>query len=239
MRSFIRRALDGEGEFKLPNFQLPMINLNMNRVFYLLIALNAAGVICWYLFYKPPNFHMKHGRASKMEYIKNFDYVGTVLATSGLLLFLMGLSWGGSLYPWKSAHVIATIIIGFVLMVAFVLYEALVPMKEPLLPMHLFKNKGLIISILIWSIGASVYYAFAIVWPSMIVTVYAAKHLDPMWPGYAACALNGGISFGELLGSFYNKKTNYQIMFVFAAGSACLAGLSTLQPPLCTTTYIP
>lgn len=199
-------------------------------VFYLLIALNAIGLLCWIFFYFPPDFHMKHGRASKMKYIKNFDYIGTVLATAGLLLFLMGLSWGGSLYAWKSAHVISTIVVGFMLLVAFGFYEAYVPMKEPLLPVHLFKNKGLIISILIWSLGASVYYAFAIVWPSMVVTVYAPNHKDPMWPGYAACALNGGISLGEILGAFYNRRTNWQIRFVFAAASACLAATASCTP---------
>jgi len=31
-----------------------------------------------------------------MQYLKEFDYIGTLMATLGLLLFLMGLSWGGS-----------------------------------------------------------------------------------------------------------------------------------------------
>lgn len=57
-----------------------------------------------------------------MQELKDFDYGGMVLFIAGLLLFLMGLSWGGSLYAWDSAHVIASLIIGFVLCVAFVLY---------------------------------------------------------------------------------------------------------------------
>ena len=50
------------------------------------------------------------------------DYGGILLFTAGMLLFLMGLSWGGSLYPWKSAHVIATLVVGLVLLVGFILY---------------------------------------------------------------------------------------------------------------------
>jgi hypothetical protein len=73
---------------------------------------------------------MKHGREQKKEFIKNFDYVGTLLSTLGQLLFLMGLSWGGVLHPWKSAHVIVTIVIGFLLMVAFFVWEAYAPWKE-------------------------------------------------------------------------------------------------------------
>lgn len=62
-------------------------------VFYLLIALNTLCTSCWYLFYRPPTFDMKHGKGRKMEFVKNFDYVGTFLSLLGQLLFLMGLSW--------------------------------------------------------------------------------------------------------------------------------------------------
>ncbi|CRK13284.1 hypothetical protein BN1723_017335, partial [Verticillium longisporum] len=54
---------------------------------------------------------MKHGGdASKWAYIKNFDYAGTALYTGGLLIFMMGLNWGGVVYAWDSAHVIGTIV---------------------------------------------------------------------------------------------------------------------------------
>ena len=39
-----------------------------------------------------------------------------------MVLLLMGLSWGGAVYPWRSAHVIVTIVLGFALGIAFVLY---------------------------------------------------------------------------------------------------------------------
>lgn len=75
-----------------------------------------------------------------MQVIKDFDFIGLILFVGGLLIFLMGISWGGSLYPWKSGHVIGTIVIGFLALVAFVLYECFMPLKEPLVPMHLFLN---------------------------------------------------------------------------------------------------
>lgn len=50
------------------------------------------------------------------------DFGGIVLFSGGLILFLLGLSWGGGLYPWNSAHVIATIVVGIVTLIAFVLY---------------------------------------------------------------------------------------------------------------------
>ena len=39
--------------------------------------------------------------------------------------------------------------------------------------MHLVKNRDWLVLILIWSIGASVYYAFALIWPQMLAALYA------------------------------------------------------------------
>lgn len=92
----------------------PVINLKL---------LDGLSCVCYLIFYHPPDFDGLHGqRRSRWQEVKDLDIGGIFLYSAGLLLFLMGLSWGGSLYPWKSAHVIATIVIGFVLYVAFVFY---------------------------------------------------------------------------------------------------------------------
>lgn len=83
---------------------------------------DALSTILYFIFYHPPHFGELHRSRSRMQELKDLDYGGIVLFIAGLLLFLMGLSWGGSLYAWDSAHVIASLIIGFVLCVAFVLY---------------------------------------------------------------------------------------------------------------------
>ena len=58
----------------------------------------------------------------KAYWIKNFDYFGLLLFTAGFVVFVMGLSWGGAAYPWKSAAVITAIVGGFAVLVAFVLW---------------------------------------------------------------------------------------------------------------------
>ena len=89
-----------------------------------------------------------------MQQFKDFDFIGCILFTAGLLLFVMGLSWGGSLYAWKSSHVIATIVVGSLCLIAFFLWEIYMPLKEPLLPMHLFKNTAWVASCLLLALGA-------------------------------------------------------------------------------------
>lgn len=127
-------------------------------IYWLLLGGQVVALACWTLFYFPPNFHKKHRRDidSKIYWIKNFDYVGLFLFTVGFLPFLLGLSWGGGAYPWKSAAVIASIVGGFAVLVLFVLYEAFGPVKEPLVPMHLFKNGAWVSASVLLSIGASV-----------------------------------------------------------------------------------
>lgn len=74
------------------------------------------------LCYHPPPFNLLHVHRSRWQQLKRLDVGGAILFTVGLLLFLMGLSWGGSAYPWKSAHVLATLVVGFCTLVAFVIY---------------------------------------------------------------------------------------------------------------------
>lgn len=58
----------------------------------------------------------------------------------------------------------------------------------------------------------------------MLVTLYGDVHTDPMWPGYAALALNGGISFGEVVGAVVTKKRIHNIIqATLFIGSALLA----------------
>ncbi|KAF2731337.1 MFS general substrate transporter [Polyplosphaeria fusca] len=198
-------------------------------IFYLLTALNAATTVVWFLFYKPPTFEMKHGQGRKRQFLVNFDYIGTLLFTMGLILFLMGISWGGNLYAWKSAHVIATIVLGFLCLSGFFVYEAYGNLKEPLLPMHLFKNMPWNISVLLWALGAAIYYALAILWPSMVAVLYSPGH-GTMWAGWVSCISNSGILFGEFVGAFFKRKTNLQIIVVFFIGSVFLAAMASSTP---------
>jgi hypothetical protein len=133
-------------------------------VYYLLIAINGAAAICWIVFYHPPTFEMKHRHEKVMDYVKHFDYFGAFLYALGLLLFIMGLSWGGAVHPWKSAWVLVTLLVGIALLVAFALWEIYAPLREPLVPMHLFKNLPWVFSTIVLGVGAGMYYAFAIIW---------------------------------------------------------------------------
>ena len=65
--------------------------------FYFLIAINATSTLSWYFFYHPPTFSMLHRKRLAIDLLKNFDWVGLVLYSGSLIVFLFGLNWGGVL----------------------------------------------------------------------------------------------------------------------------------------------
>ncbi|KAF2499360.1 MFS general substrate transporter [Lophium mytilinum] len=200
-------------------------------LYYILIAVNACSMLCFILFYHPPTFHMKHRNSSKTAYAKKFDYIGCVVYSGGLLILLLGLNWGGSVYAWKSAHVIATIVIGVVALVAFILWETFAKLEEPLVPMHLFKNGRWIAAVVTSGLGAGLYYAFAIVWPSMVTVLYADG--NQMYGGMLSSLVGLGIILGEIVSGFSAKaigKVRWQCTASFAIGGILFACVATCTP---------
>jgi MFS family permease len=73
-------------------------NLGWRWVFYIMIIVNGVCTICWAVFYHPPTFHMLHRNERVKSVLKKFDYVGFVLFAGGVCVFILGMSWGGSIY---------------------------------------------------------------------------------------------------------------------------------------------
>ena len=119
-----------------------------------MIIINAVSGILFYFCYHPPTFHEKYENRTVMQQLKDFDWIGTVLFIAGFVIFLLGLSWGGTVYPWKSAHVISTMVVGGLVIVAFALWELYADLKEPLLPMHLFRNFSWVAACILLGLGA-------------------------------------------------------------------------------------
>jgi MFS family permease len=138
----------------------------------ILIGMNVLSLICWVLFYFPPDFEMKHRTRKRRDFIKGFDYVGTILFTGGLVVLLFGLSCGGTVYAWKSAATISMIIIGFLALVAFVLWERLVSLAEPVIPWDIFHRRDFVATLTAVGFATSVFFSTAIIWPRQVALLY-------------------------------------------------------------------
>jgi hypothetical protein len=202
-------------------------------VYWFLLTINGAALLCWVLFYFPPTFDDKHrdDTTSKIYWVKNFDYLGTFLFAAGIIVFLLGLSWGGSIYPWNSAAVISAIVVGAALLGIFVVWEVYGPIKQPLIPMRLFVNGRWSAAVLLLGLGAGIYYAFAIVWPTQCAVLYATD--DPMYVGYISVIIGMGFITGQTLAGLLARqigKTRIQCMVAFTIGGIFLASAATVTP---------
>jgi hypothetical protein len=93
-----------------------------------------------FLFYRPPPTRIQRETEGK-PLLKSLDFAGFFLAVAGLIIFTMGLVWGGNMFSWKSSHVIATLTVGIVTLIAFGIYE-LKGTSTGLLDHRMFENRN-------------------------------------------------------------------------------------------------
>lgn len=82
---------------------------------------------------------LKPLEGSLLSRLRRLDWYGMGLFTVGSTLFSLPLSWAGSLYPWSSWRTIVPLVIGFVILVAFGIYEKRV--AEAVVPYRFFKSR--------------------------------------------------------------------------------------------------
>ncbi|KAI5481616.1 major facilitator superfamily protein [Pseudohyphozyma bogoriensis] len=102
-------------------------------LFYLNLPLTLLVVVVVMLF-----VNLKTPEGTIREKLGRMDWIGNAVFIPSITLFTIGLAWGGANYPWSDAHVLATLIIGFVGLVAwiFVEYRA----EYPTVPFKLLHN---------------------------------------------------------------------------------------------------
>jgi MFS family permease len=110
--------------------------------YYFMTGFHAAALVLLFFAYHPPTFQTKHriDGKTKLQLVKEMDFVGLFLFAGGCILFLLGINYGGKQYPWKDAHVIAPIVTGVLSLVALGFWEAYADLAYPLMPPRLFKR---------------------------------------------------------------------------------------------------
>lgn len=137
------------------------------------------GLLGVLFFYHPPPRPAELGRTKK-EILGEIDYVGGLLSISGMIVFLgkssnvimfsvcanmqlAGLQWGGYQYPWKSAHVLVPLILGFLLLfVAFPIWEIKFA-KFPMFPSRMKQDaRILVLTLIITAISGANFFSVSI-----------------------------------------------------------------------------
>lgn len=91
--------------------------------------------------------------------------------------------------------------------------------------MHLFKNMEWTSSVILLGLGAGIYYAFSIVWPTQVAVLYG-KPNDPMYTGYLSVIIGCGFIVGQTAAGLLAKpigRQKWQIRIMFLVGGVFLA----------------
>ncbi|KLT41071.1 putative tetracycline efflux protein [Cutaneotrichosporon oleaginosum] len=119
------------------------------------INLPITGVAIIVIFFLLP---LKKVHGSARSKLRKLDYYGSILTLAWAVPFLIALSWGGTMYSWASAAVLAPLIIGIVLGFVFIFVEMkLVPL--PLIPMYIFRNMTVAASMATSFCNGAAFYA--------------------------------------------------------------------------------
>lgn len=108
-----------------------------SQVFYINLPISGVALVLLVLF-----LQVNYNKTTTFkEKVKRIDYVGNAILIAGIVSMLLALSWGGTIHAWSSYKVIVPLIMGFLGMVLFHVWEALPWCIEPTVPPHIFSNR--------------------------------------------------------------------------------------------------
>ncbi|CAM1505005.1 Fc.00g106420.m01.CDS01 [Cosmosporella sp. VM-42] len=205
-------------------------SLGWRWCYYINIIDVGLAIILLFFFYHPPTFELLHERKTKRQMLRDLDYVGIFLWTAGLTVFLMGISWGGNMYPWKSAATISSIIIGILLLVALFLWEGFATLKYPAIPVQFFANRGFMSLVCCATVASMFYYSAVLLWPQQVQALFTK---DITYGGWLSCTVASATALGQICAGFivrWGGNVRYWLIFSTFAMVGFVSALASLTP---------
>ncbi|KAM0815749.1 putative Major facilitator superfamily (MFS) profile domain-containing protein [Seiridium cardinale] len=103
------------------------------------------------LTYFPPPPRLSRKQKVFPDILTKVDYTGILIMTGAFTSLVIGVTWGGSTYPWNDGRIIATLVVGCVGLLGFGLFEGFV-VKEGILDHRLFKTRNFPILLVVCTI---------------------------------------------------------------------------------------
>ena len=156
------------------------------------------------------------------------DWAGAALLVGVVVPLLLGLSWAGNQYGWGDLPVLASLGVAAALLVVFLAHTRRA--KEPVLPLHLFRNRVYTVSILATMVlGAGMFGAIQFL-PLFLQGVQGVTASNT---GLIIMPMMGGMMFGSIVtGQLLSRGRDLRVLTV-AGGVALIVAfylLSTLEP---------
>lgn len=137
----------------------------------------------------------------------SIDYFGALLLSVGVICLLLASVWGGSTYSWGSIEILWLLWSGLFFGYSFIWWQA--HAKEPILPLHLFKNRTFVVSSLLSFISGLAMFAAIIYLPEylQIVRGFSATKSGLLMLPLVAGLLAASVTSGRLI----SKTGKYRI----------------------------
>jgi MFS family permease len=206
-----------------------LTHLSWRWVYYLGLITGVISFVGTAIFYNPPSKPLRE--KTRLQIMSELDYLGIFLYTAGLTLFLLGLGWGGVSHPWKSAAVIAPLILGAVIFALTFVWDFSGRPKRPLFPKRLFiQFREYTFLLVIIFVTGTVYFTLTDLLPAQIGYMFTS---DSTKAGlYNIPAGFGGAAGGVILGGLIPriKHVHWQLVVGIALQTLFTALFALITP---------
>jgi EmrB/QacA subfamily drug resistance transporter len=192
-------------------------HLSWRWIFYINLPLGIIALSVISAVFKPHTAHIKH----------EIDYMGALFLATTLTCIVLFTTQGGVTLPWSSPQLWFTLIFGLVALVGFIYEER--NAAEPIIPLHLFKDRTFFLCCLIgFIIGTSLFGSMTF----LPLYLQVVKNSTPSEAGVQLLPMMCGITISSITSGRIISRIGKYRMFPIAGtllASMAMALLATLN----------
>jgi EmrB/QacA subfamily drug resistance transporter len=189
-------------------------NFSWRWIFYINLPIGGVALVYLAIVLHTPRSQIKH----------TIDYLGAgLLAVAATALVLLA-SWGGTQYRWSSPQITVLGVVGVLAALVFLWVESRA--KEPILPLHLFRNSNFsIVTVIIFLTGFAMFGAITFL-PLYQQTVQGASATNS---GLLLLPMMAGSMVTSLVSGQVMTRTGRYKAFPIIGGGAMAVGMYLLS----------
>ena len=205
------------------------IHATWRWVYYIGIIYAVVAMVGTFFFYFPPSRPRHDFEKTRWQEFKELDFIGLLLFTGGLTIFLVGITYLGR-SNYSTSLVASTIPIGAIIFICTFIYDFTIP-KNPIFPFKLLSMfRKYTVHLVILFISGMIWQAIVTLGPQATLWMYTN---DPVEIGKTLIPSNfSGVLGGWILPSLVHKikHIRYQILFALLMQTAFTAAYAAVVP---------
>ncbi|KAJ5610199.1 hypothetical protein N7510_006918 [Penicillium lagena] len=181
--------------------------------YYLNAFVYGTSAVLVAFFYHPPPPSLRRQQSRLKDLLYRVDYFGIFLFTGSIASLIIGLTWGGTTYPWSSGRIIGTLVVGCAGLVGFGLYEVFVT-SEGIFDHRLFQSRNFPILLFVCVVDGMLLLGVNVLYAQQIADMFTQ---DPIQIAKVLTPFLVTSAFGCLPAGWIMAHTkSYRIMLVGA-----------------------